>query len=99
MAQAIITKFVGPTDKRASRVSVKGWMGNKLVLWDSSVGSEENHALAAAFYIFELNKKRDPTDDFEFRVVSGGGMPDSSGYAFIIDLVWKGADYNPVKVV
>lgn len=90
MAQAVITKYIGPTDKRGSRVSVKSWMGSKLVPWDNSIGSEENHALAVGVHLMELNKKREG-DDLEFRIVSGGGMPDSSGYAFIIDLVWKGA--------
>lgn len=84
MAQAIITKFVGPTDKRASRVSVKGWITSAMYKWDESLSVEENHAVAAGHYVYELNKER--AGDFQWCIVSGGSMPDSSGYAFIIDL-------------
>lgn len=84
MAQAIITKFVGPTAKRGPRVSVKGWINSALYAWEEGLSVEENHAVAAGHYVYELNKER--AGDFQWCIVSGGSMPDSSGYAFIIDL-------------
>jgi hypothetical protein len=84
MAQAIITKYVNPTAKRGSRVKVTGWMNSALYQWDASLSEEENHAVAAGHYVYELNKER--AGDYQWSIVSGGAMPDTSGYAFIIDL-------------
>lgn len=84
MAQALITKFVAPTDKRGPRVSVKGWINSALYQWDEALSVEENHSIAAAHYVYELNKER--AGDYQWSIISGGSMPDSSGYAFIIGL-------------
>jgi hypothetical protein len=88
MAQAIITKWVSPTDTKAQRIKVMGWMGNKMVEWCNNVDVSDNHALAVGEYLLWLNKDRD-LESLEWRIVSGGSMPDNSGYAFIIDLIWK----------
>lgn len=84
MAQAIITKFVGPTAKRGPRVKVTGWMNSALYQWDESLSIEENHSIAVGHYVYELNKERG--GDYQWSIISGGGMPDVSGYAFIIEL-------------
>jgi hypothetical protein len=85
MAQTIITQFVNPTAKRGPRIKVKGWINSALYQWDEHISVEENHAVAAGHYVYELNKGR-TGDDYQWQIVSGGDMPDSSGYAFIIDL-------------
>lgn len=84
MAMAIITKYVGPTGKRGSRVKVTSWLNSANYQWDEATSVEENHSVAAAHYIYELNKER--SGDRQWEIVSGGSMPDTSGYAFIIDL-------------
>lgn len=89
MAQVITTKYVGPTNARGSRVIVNSWQGRKTYGWDSALNSEENHALAAAHFVFQLNKDREENElDFcKWDIISGGGMPDGCGYGFVIDLV------------
>lgn len=82
--RALITKFVGPTNTKGSRIQVKGWMNSAYYAWDHSLSVEENHAIAAGHYVFDLNKGRD--GDYKWSIVSGGAMPDASGYAFIIGL-------------
>lgn len=84
MAMAIITKYVNPTAKRGSRVKVQSWLNSTLYQWDETLSVEENHSVAAGHYVYELNKER--SGDRQWEIVSGGSMPDTSGYAFIIDL-------------
>lgn len=84
MAQALITKYVGPTNTRSSRVKVTGWQGSTSVVWDHALSVEENHAVAVAAYVHSLNKER--AGDYQWSILQGGRMPDGSGYAFIIGL-------------
>ncbi|WYV99616.1 hypothetical protein Kassivere_00107 [Pseudomonas phage vB_PpuM-Kassivere] len=84
MAHAIITKFVNPTASRSSRVKVTSFLNSAMYHWDAGLSVEENHAVAVGHYLYELNKER--TGDLKWAIVSGGEMPDTSGYAFIIDL-------------
>jgi len=85
MAQAIITKFCGPTNTKGSRIQVKGWLKTVYVSWDHALNSEENHAIAVAKYVFDLNKQR-VDGGLKWDIIGGGMMPDESGYAFIIGL-------------
>lgn len=84
MAQALITKFVGPTNTKGARIQVKGWINAAYYAWDHALSVEENHAVAVGHYVYELNKER--AGDYQWSIISGGSMPDSSGYAFIIGL-------------
>ena len=84
MAQAILTKFIGPTNARGSRVKVTGWQGSTSVAWDHALSVEENHSLAVAEYVHSLNKER--AGDYQWSILQGGSMPDSRGYAVIIGL-------------
>ena len=45
--QAIQTTYIGPTDFRGARVSVRAQAGRRLVPWDHALGIEENHYQAA----------------------------------------------------
>lgn len=88
MAQAIITKYVNPTAKRGSRVKVTGGINSALYPFDASLSVEENHAVAAGHYVYEMNKIRG-NDGREWSIISGGSLPNEDGYAFIIELVHK----------
>lgn len=49
MAKAIVTKYVGPTDFRGSRIVARAeGVPSLSVGYDSALNSEENHAVAAA---------------------------------------------------
>ena len=45
--QAIITKYIGPTDLRGSRVKATAEAGSITLAWDDALNSEENHVAAA----------------------------------------------------
>ncbi len=45
--QAIITKYLGPTNVRGSRVKAVAEAGSITLSWDHALNSDENHALAA----------------------------------------------------
>lgn len=84
MAQVVTTKYLGPTNSRGSRVKVNSWQGSKSYNWHCELSTEENHSLAVANFLCELNKKRQ--GDMKWHIVAGGGMPDGVGYGFVIDL-------------
>jgi hypothetical protein len=42
MRQAIVTKFLGPTDHRGSRIKATAEAGSITVSWDHGLGVEEN---------------------------------------------------------
>lgn len=80
MAQAIITKFVNPTAARAPRVKATGWNGSVTITWRDDLGVYGNHRAAAEELINKFNAKA----GVEFEILTGGELPDQSGYAFII---------------
>lgn len=47
MYQAIVTKYVGPTNHKGARVIAAAEAGKVTVSWDYALGVPENHALAA----------------------------------------------------
>lgn len=80
MAQAIITKFVNPTAARAPRVKATGWNGSVTITWRDNLGVYGNHRAAAE----ELIKKFNAKAGVESEILTGGELPDQSGYAFIV---------------
>jgi hypothetical protein len=72
--QAIVTKYIGPTDTRGSRVKATAAAGSVTLHWDSALNSESNHAAAAQAL---ANK-------YGWRGAwYCGGMPNDSGYVFV----------------
>lgn len=80
MAQAIITKFMNPTAARDPRVKATGWNGSVTITWRDDLGVYGNHRAAAE----ELVKKFNAKAGVEFEILTGGELPDQSGYAFIV---------------
>ena len=80
MAQAIITKFMNPTATRDPRVKATSWNGSLTITWRDDLGVYGNHRAAAE----ELIKKFNHKAGVEFEILSGGELPDQSGYAFIV---------------
>jgi hypothetical protein len=75
MRQAIITKYLGPTNSRGARVKATAQVGSVTVGWDYALNAEQNHerameALAAKF-------------DWPMSRFAGGATPDGRGYAFV----------------
>lgn len=46
--QAITTKFLGPTDRRGSRIVAHAQAGRVIIDWDHRLNPDANHAAAAA---------------------------------------------------
>lgn len=74
MRQAIITKFMGPTNSRGARVKATADAGSVTVGWDYALNIEGNHTAAAKALAMKLG-----WDGLSW---FGGGLP-GSGYAFV----------------
>jgi hypothetical protein len=74
MYQAIITKYIGPSNVRGSRVKAIASAGSITLHWNSALNPEQNHTAAARALALKFGWVA------EYR---GGGMPDDSGYAFV----------------
>ena len=72
--QAIVTKYIGPSNVRGSRIKATAAAGSVTIHVDDSLNIDENHALAAEAL---ANK-------FKWRGAwFGGGMPNDSGYCWV----------------
>lgn len=74
MRQAIITKFMGPTNSRGARVKATADAGSITVGWDYALNIEGNHTAAAKALAMKLGWAGH---------WHGGGLP-GSGYAFVL---------------
>lgn len=85
MAQAITTRYAGPTNTRGSRVIVNSWNGRTVYSWDYAKDVQANHEAAIDEHIAMLNEKATEYHD-GFKVVSPlGSNPDCTGYTVIIE--------------
>ena len=70
MRQAIVTKYIGPTNVRGSRVKATADAGSLTLGWDHALDSEANHHRAAR----ALAEKYGWSGDWV-----GGGLPRNAG--------------------
>ena len=52
---AIITKYLGPTNTRGSRITAKSVVGTITISWDYSLSTTDNHKAAIAAFIVKYN--------------------------------------------
>lgn len=83
--QAIVTKFIGPTNFRPSRIKATAAAGSIIISWDSSHGITSNHAAAAKALVEKLG--------WCGRWI-GGGMPDDDGFVFVCDDSYAGESFT-----
>lgn len=77
--QAIITRYIGPTDTKGSRVRATSASGLTLTLgWDSALGSEENHRAAALALANKHNWLNRPNT-----YLVSGGLKTGNAYVII----------------
>lgn len=74
MRQAIVTKYLGPTNFRGSRVKATCDAGSITLGWDHSLNSEDNHTRAAQALADKLGWKG---------TMIGGGLPAGNGNAYV----------------
>lgn len=97
MRQAIVTKYLGPTNTRGARVKATADAGSVIIGWDHALNSDQNHTRAARklaehFGWFEApfvpKGVNVPVEygiaDIEFlRRWVAGGLPDNAGNAYV----------------
>lgn len=93
MAQAIVTKYLGPTDTRGSRIQVKSWLGTTTLSYNCGMESYENHYEAI---LDHMNKKCG--GEIKWKIVGCieqlheatrytsfmGSNPDGTGYTVVV---------------
>ncbi len=85
MRQAIVTKYLGPTDHRGSRIKVICDAKTITVSWDHALNPEDNHTAAATALADQLGWLG---AEYNQRMC-GGGMPLCSPYAYCFVMVPK----------
>lgn len=75
--QAIVTKYLGPTNTKGTRVKATCFGGSITISWDYSLESEYNHKHAALILAKKMGWKQ-KGKSFNFL---GGSLP--KGYVFI----------------
>jgi hypothetical protein len=55
--RALVTRYVGRTEKKPARIEVKSYRGKKLFTYDSKLEALEAHRVAAASYVDSLNEE------------------------------------------
>ena len=73
--QAIVTKYIGPTNHRSSLVTATCQAGTLTVSWDHALGVDANHTAAARALAVYLGWPG---------VWVGGGLPDGSGNCYVM---------------
>ena len=82
MPQTIITRFLGPTNHRGSRIKATAWRASVTVQYPRELDAGRAHRAAAE----ALCEKLTATGSGGFwRVILGAEMPDGTGFAFIIE--------------
>jgi hypothetical protein len=75
IVQAIVTKYIGPSNVRGSRVKATASAGSVILTWNDALNSEDNHAAAAR----KLAEKYQWSGNWHC-----GGMPSNhGGYVFV----------------
>jgi hypothetical protein len=74
MRQAIMTKYLCPTDTRGARVKASCEAGSVIVTWDHSLNIDQNHTRAASALAHKLG----------WDGPMAGGTLAGPGYAFVL---------------
>ncbi len=82
--QAIVTKYIGPSNTKGSRIKARSAAGSLTVHLDNALNIEDNHAKAAEAL---ANKYKWPG---EWHI---GGMPDDTGYCFVCADIGNGPTF------
>ena len=73
--QSIVTKFIGPTNTRGSRVKALADAGSLTTSWDYSLNTDENHRAAAMALVDKL--------DWHYADYIEGSLPQNNPYHMV----------------
>ena len=87
MPQAIITKFLGPTNTKGSRIKATSWRGSVTLPCDHALDTVANYRAAALALCDKMNKE--PNNDFgAWKIAAGAELPNEArDFVFVIDWV------------
>lgn len=86
--QAIVTKFISPTNHRPSRIKAECDAGSIIISADSAASNEDAHMLAALALVRKLGWDHPA---YGQKMISGD-MPQRSPYAYVFVFVTVGAN-------
>ena len=75
MTQAIMTRYIGPSNSRGSRIKATAWGGSVTVAYNDADNSEKNHARAAQALCAKMGWHQTGW--------VGGGTPDGRGWCYV----------------
>lgn len=81
MYRCIVTKYLGPTNSRGSRIVARSTHGKRVVPYDSALSERANHSRAAAEHAYDNGWIAYSELDAE---LAGGVLPTEDGYAFLV---------------
>lgn len=84
MRQAIVTKYLGPTNTRGARVKATAYAGSVTIPWDDAKDVDDNHYAAALALAFKFEWVRQHDLDKGAVHIVGGGLPDGRGNAYVL---------------
>lgn len=81
--QAIVTKYLGPSNTRGSRIKATVYVGSVTIAWNHALDAWGNHEQAAFALAFKMQwLGSEPTTEQFREQYAQGGLP-GSGYAFV----------------
>ena len=83
MRQAIITKYLGPTNFRGSRVKATAQAGSITLSWDDALGVDENHLRAALALCKKFGWDNRSKKMMALPLLIGGGLPNNTGNVYV----------------
>jgi hypothetical protein len=92
MSQAIITKYLGPTNHRPSRIKATSWRDSVTLPLDHALNAAENYRAAAQALCDKINDGITPRlrDAGAWKITTGGELPNEArDFVFVIDWVAK----------
>lgn len=90
--QAILTKYLGPTDHRGARVKAQGARSSVTVDWDCALSTDDNHRAAAKAYALKMGWTPDKAPIYG-ATWHEAAMPESSPWAnvYVLPMSPEGA--------
>ena len=83
--QAIITKYLGPTESRGARVKATAQAGSVTIHWDDALDIEENHDRAAMTLAHKLGWiSQTSGKPYSGERLLRGGMPKGDGNCYVM---------------
>ena len=85
MSQTIITRFLGPTNHRGSRIKATSWRASVTIPYPHELDTGRAHRAAAEALCVKLAEEEGGWPPGAWRITAGADLPAGNGYAFITE--------------